>query len=222
MILNNPIKVPCRDMESETSEDGFRIYTTPDGVRMPSITSVLKDYNKKAIEDWKERVGEEEAARVLHVAGWRGSAVHEALENYLLGKPYETDNYPVMRRFSQIKEVLEGNMTEWNSLEVSLYSDMLGVAGQSDLVGVFQEQRSIIDFKTARKRKKKAWIHSYFLQCAFYAFAYYERTGIFIPQLVVIVANAQGGPDVFVEKLEDWLPKLVKYIAEWKDAHDIS
>ena len=51
------------DVESETLPTG-RTYFTPDG-KFPSITTVLrKTANQAWLQAWKEKVGEEEAARV--------------------------------------------------------------------------------------------------------------------------------------------------------------
>ena len=41
-----------------------RLYKTPDGKCYPSATTVVSILNKKKIEEWKQKVGEEEANKV--------------------------------------------------------------------------------------------------------------------------------------------------------------
>jgi len=54
----NFIKLPELDfdLKAETTESG-RKYVTPNGARYPSVTTVLSSYNKKAIMEWRQRVG---------------------------------------------------------------------------------------------------------------------------------------------------------------------
>ena len=63
---------------------------------------------------------------------------------------------------------------------------------------------NIIYYKTSNKIKKKEWCENYFAQCSFYASAYEERTGIKIPQVVIIIAVENEQPQLFVEKMDDW------------------
>ena len=83
----NHIKLPELDfdLESETTSNG-RVYKVPGGKSYPSITTVLSAYNKKAIYEWRQRVGEEEANRVSRQASGRGTRMHNAVEKYLLNE----------------------------------------------------------------------------------------------------------------------------------------
>jgi hypothetical protein len=60
----NFIKLPELDfdLKAETTESG-RKYVTPNGARYPSVTTVLSSYNKKAIMEWRQRVGAEVSQR---------------------------------------------------------------------------------------------------------------------------------------------------------------
>lgn len=221
-----PTKLEYDELQSHTGEDGFRFYTTPDGRKMPSITSILKDYKKEVIEDWIERVGEEEAERIRYQASWRGGIVHECLEDYINGVDpsniMQLQNPVIAHSFIQIKSALDKDLTEIYGLERPLYSDILNVAGRADLMGKFRGKASTLDFKTSLKSKRKEWITSYFMQAAFYALAWEERTGMPIPQLVIVVANDETGMvQVFVEESDPWIMKVIKYINEWKEEHDV-
>ena len=67
------------DLESETKETG-RKYLTPDGKAYPSITTVLSILTRKAIMEWRKRVGEEEANKISRQAAGRGTDVHAIIE----------------------------------------------------------------------------------------------------------------------------------------------
>ena len=50
----------------------------------------------------------------------------------------------------------------WGSEVVLFYPGLY--AGQTDLVGTYDYEDSIIDFKSSNKPKRKEWIEDYFLQ----------------------------------------------------------
>ena len=54
------------DLELEKKEtNGIRLYHLPDGQWVPSITSVTSFYNRQIFVKWRERVGLEEANRMI-------------------------------------------------------------------------------------------------------------------------------------------------------------
>ena len=50
--------------EQVTRPDGTRVYETPDGRRYPSVTTVLSEHGREAIEAWRKRIGAEEALKL--------------------------------------------------------------------------------------------------------------------------------------------------------------
>ena len=63
-----------------------RRYQTPDGNVYPSITTVLGDQPEKrrAIAEWRARVGEQEANKISQQAARRGTDLHTLMEKYIL------------------------------------------------------------------------------------------------------------------------------------------
>jgi len=53
---------------SRLSENGRRLYQTPDGARVPSVTTVLEktkpEESRQALAEWKRRVGTERAQQI--------------------------------------------------------------------------------------------------------------------------------------------------------------
>jgi ATP-dependent exoDNAse (exonuclease V) beta subunit len=70
--------------------------------------------------------------------------------------------------------------------EVSLaYEDKW--AGSTDLVGLFDDKPTIIDFKQSNKLKKEEWIEDYYYQIAAYSLAHRKSFGLSYKVLFVFV-----------------------------------
>ena len=205
------IELGYEDLGAETTDTG-RTYKCPDGSSFNSVTTVLKVLSEDAIQAWRRRVGEDVANKIGVRAANRGTAVHSIIERYLDNDvEYDKDVMPdVLSTFKDVQPVLDEHISEILGLEAPLYSKHLKLAGRVDCVGVFDNKLSIIDFKTSRKIKKKEWIHNYFAQASAYAIMFEERTGIPVPQLVIIIAVDNEEPQVFVEKRDDWTELLFK------------
>ena len=62
---------------------GMRFYEAPDGNKYPSITSVLSKQpgKQKGLQEWRERIGEQQARIVSGKAARRGTAFHNICED---------------------------------------------------------------------------------------------------------------------------------------------
>ncbi|MDA7837444.1 PD-(D/E)XK nuclease family protein [bacterium] len=205
------------DLDCETKESG-RKYSTPDGVKYPSITTVLSILSRDAIMAWRRRVGAEEANKISHRASTRGTAVHAIIEKYLNNDEDYREGYlpNIIDNFLTVKEVLDSRIGKIYAQEVPLYSDYLGVAGRVDCVAEFDGKPAIIDFKTSKRLKSFEQVESYFMQEAFYAVAWEERTQIPITQLVTIISVDGGECQVFVEHRDNWVKPLQEVIARFE------
>ena len=181
---------PLPELTENTTSSG-RTYITPEGNRYPSITTVLKLLSREGIKEWRDRIGHEKADKIMLQASRRGTEVHEIAERYLNNDPkWKKGVMPInLHTFMQMKPILDKNVNKIWAQEVPLYSDRFKIAGRVDLIAEYQGQLSIIDFKTSRKVKEESWLKGYYLQTAFYAAAFYERTRIPIKQGVIIIAT---------------------------------
>jgi len=197
---------------------GKRHYVTPDGLKFPSVTSVTSLAIRDGIKKWRERVGEKEANKISSMAARRGTKVHKLCEDYLNNVELDYGAIEPINHFlfKQIKPVLDTRLTEVYGLEVPLYSNWLRVAGRVDLVGMYDGKVSIIDFKTASKRKRRDWITNYFMQESAYAVMFEEMTEIPVSQLVTIIAVESDEPQVFVEKRDDHINDFIKLRDQWE------
>lgn len=206
------------DLKAETTPEGRR-YITPEGESYASVTTVLTEYNKKAIMEWRERVGEEEANKISAQASSRGTRVHSLCETYLKNElspmKISTMMPDAKELFYKIKPFLDTHIGRVYALEQALYSDELRIAGRVDCIAEWDDKLSVIDFKTASKEKNEDWIENYFMQCSAYAEMFEERTGKPIDQIVVAIAVANGNPQIFVKEKQDYLRGLNYFIDEY-------
>jgi len=190
-------------------ENGKRLYITPTNEKYPSVTTVLSNYKKEGIIQWRKRIGEEQANKISTQASRRGTKVHKLCENYLnnedaIFESYTPDNIVMFKSIQPILDELEVVYAQ----ERTLFSHHLKTAGRVDCVGKFRGKPHIIDFKTSNKPKKWEWIDNYFMQGAAYSVMWEEMTGIPIPNLAIIIAVADDVPQVFIENRDNWIEKF--------------
>jgi CRISPR/Cas system-associated exonuclease Cas4 (RecB family) len=214
------IETQIDELES-VSENGKRFYQTPDGKKYPSVTTVTSLYTMKAIMEWRKRVGEEQANKISTQASSRGTQVHAMCEDYLCNRDYITSK--VMPNHKEMFRSIQPYLDRINNIrtvEGSLYSDHLRVAGRVDCIGEYDGKLAIIDFKTANRRKDKDKIKNYFMQASAYAVMFEERTGIPVSKLVIIGAVEGDEPFVYVEDrdnyIDDFIGLRADYMAKYK------
>ena len=70
-------------------ENEMRFYKDSNNDLVPSVTTVLDATgDKSGIAQWRRKVGQVQADAIVQESTLIGSAVHEAIENYLLGKSW--------------------------------------------------------------------------------------------------------------------------------------
>jgi genome maintenance exonuclease 1 len=197
--------------------------------KLPSVTTILSetqsDEKKESLARWKARVGETEAERIKDSSASRGTNMHLHLERYILGSGHMdlTDEGQVAGDMAQV--IIDKGLCDmgeiWGS-EVTLFYPNL-YAGATDLVGVFDYEDSIVDFKQSNKPKKKEWIDDYFMQLGAYAMAHNCVYDTEITQGVILMCT----PDKYFQKFQikgkeftkyqhKFLERLDKYYSEKK------
>jgi genome maintenance exonuclease 1 len=192
------------------------MYHLREGVSYPSITTVLGSAPKPYLIKWRARVGDKEADRISSNAAKRGTALHECVEDYLLNRmATRTQSHVTRELFAQVKPKLDDALGPIFAIEKALYSDHLKVAGRVDLIAYWNGIISIVDLKTSTRVKTKADIKDYLLQVTAYALMYTERTGIEVPQGVIVIANDElPHATVFTVQIKDHVVELQQRIAE--------
>lgn len=207
--------VPVYDLEEESTYEG-RQYVTPNGDVYPSVTTILSKQPKPELDEWKERIGEREAKRIVRQATVAGSALHDGCEKYLLGQDMPAMRQGVKMLFRTMQPALN-RISVVYGLELPLWSDFLKVAGRTDCVGDYEGIRSIIDFKNSKKHKQADWIEGYFLQTTIYAMMYMSVYGIPVKQVVILVACWDGTLQVFKEPVKKRLQAVKQLMIDYNE-----
>ena len=197
---------------TRSTTDGLRTYDVGTE-KLPSVTTILgqtqSEKKKQSLANWRAREGEARANKIMEDSASRGTNLHTHLEKHILGEGH-LDLTPegkiaknmcdtiIAKGFNDLQEI-------WGS-EVTLHYPGL-YAGATDLVGVYDYEDSIIDFKQSNKPKRKEWIDDYFMQLGAYAMAhnYVYRTEI--TQGVILMCT----PDNFFQKFQVKGKEFIKY-----------
>lgn len=202
-----------------------RKYVGKDDKPVPSVTTILSDTgDKTALIAWRKRVGEAEAQRISTESAGLGTKVHNALEKHILGEDVSFGNnmVSVMAKDMTQSMINEGftNIDELWGVEVGLIAEGL-YAGTSDAIGIYQGEDAIIDFKTAKKMKKREWIDDYFMQGCAYALAHNEMFGTDIKKVAILMVDREAKFKDFVIEGEEftkycdlWAERLADYYAK--------
>jgi len=154
--------------------------------KLPSVTTILSqtqsEEKRQSLAKWKAKLGDSLADKVRDLAAMRGTAMHKYLECYINGTGHK-DLTPLGEQAENMAKVIIesglGDLGEVWGQEVTLHYPGL-YAGATDIVGIYDGQPAIIDFKQTNKPKKREWISDYFEQLGAYCMAhnYVYRTKI--------------------------------------------
>lgn len=206
--------------------DGSRKYATPDGEKLPSVTTILDatkpEAAKKALQEWRKRVGPAKAQEITTEAAGRGTRMHKWIEDYIKtgeigapgSNPYSQQSHKMAQ--SIIYQGLSKCNEFWGT-EVPLYYPKI-YAGTTDLVGVHDGSPAIMDHKQSNKLKKREWIEDYFLQLAAYANAHNEVHGTNIRKGVIFMCTADNIYQEFIvegAEFDEWTDRWFKRVEQY-------
>ena len=228
-MMYNPTKYKYEAIKRIDTPEGRR-YATPDGEKLPSVTTILdatkSEESKKALNEWRKRMGAQKAQAITTEAANRGTRMHKFLEDYIKtgiitasgSNPYSIQSHTMAQTI--ISEGLS-NCTEYWGTEVPLYFPKI-YAGTTDLVGIHDGDESIMDHKQTNKPKKREWIEDYFVQLAAYANAHNEVHGTKIHKGVIFMCSADNIYQEFIlegsdfDKYSDiWFKRVEQYYMQF-------
>ena len=203
--------------------DGKRHYDIGND-KLPSVTTILSatqsDEKKKSLADWRARMGAQSADRIRDVSAMRGTAMHRYLEAYIDGTGHKDLTSIGKEAEPMAKKIIEsglGDLEEVWGQEVTLYYPGL-YAGATDIVGIYEGQPAIIDFKQTNKPKKREWISDYFAQLGAYCMAHNYVYGTKIQSGVILMCSKdllfqkfEVAGNEFVRHQHDFLRKIDQY-----------
>ena len=206
--------------------DGERRYATPDGEKLPSVTTILSATAPKekleALNEWRKRVGPKRAQEITTEAAGRGTRMHKWLEDYVktgqIGTP-GSNPYSIQSHKMAETIIYQGlsKCNEYWGTEVPLYFPKI-YAGTTDLVGVHDGDAAIMDHKQTNKPKKREWIEDYFIQLAAYANAHNEVHGTKIRKGVIFMCSADNIYQEYIvegNEFDTWTDKWFKRLEQY-------
>ncbi len=215
---------------SRVEIDGKRRYATPDGEKLPSVTTILdatkSEESKQALQNWRKRVGTVQAQAITTEAAGRGTRMHKWLENYIkTGETGEPGSNPYsIQSHTMAHSIISQGLVKCNEYwgtEVPLYFPKV-YAGTTDLCGVHDGSEAIMDHKQTNKPKKREWIDDYFVQLAAYANAHNELHGTNIRKGVIFMCDPNAIYQEFIiegnefDKYTDmWFKRVEKYYMQF-------
>ena len=211
--------------------NGSRHYTLNNQI-LVSVTSVLKmtksESEKASLKAWQDRIGFKESLRIKNEAAQRGTEMHSLIENFLLGRSnlnlFEQEkekSHPQKMADLIISEGLKNKLSEINGVECVLYyPGPMGFAGTSDLIGIWDNIPSVIDFKQKNSIMKESYdsLQTYFMQLGAYSLAHNTVYGSSITQGVILLATTDLVFQVFRinnEKLIEYQNKFLDKVEQY-------
>jgi genome maintenance exonuclease 1 len=183
---------------SRQSIDGKRLYSLPDGSKVPSVTTILDKTksaeSKAALANWRRSVGEKKAQEITTEAANRGTRMHKWLEDYVRnGKEMGTpgSNPYSIQSYNMAQSIVDNGLVHVNEMwgiEVPLYVEGL-YAGTTDACGVYKSKPAIIDYKQSNRKKDDSRVHDYKIQLVAYGMAHNETHGTDIQQGVILMCT---------------------------------
>jgi len=214
------IQIPEKAVQVSQDGTGKRLYRIPNGDLFPSITTILSPLKTEILKQWRARVGDEIADAESKWARERGSALHLGIEDLLKNKSIKDHPLLIQMLIDDLKPYLL-KIGKIYCQETPLYSEYFKIAGRVDCIAEYDGLLSVIDFKGSNRTKKREWIKDHFMQTAFYANAFWERTGYKVQQDVILMANEQGQSAEYIEKPWDWWNDLKKVRKEYQERFGI-
>lgn len=207
-----PVEISTSHLEVVNEDGNGRLYRTPSGMLLPSVTTVTGFEGKRGMEIWRSK-NPREANRVVE----RGHTIHSMMENLLKNEEVElTGNEDVDSLYHMLREQAEKKITNVYALEQQLWSESIGLSGRVDCICDYDGKLSVVDFKGATREKYESGIQNYFQQATAYSIMFQEITGRKVEQIVILIATETGIVQEFVKKPFNYVEGLVEAINKYK------
>ena len=174
--------------------------------------------DKSGLEAWRKRVGEEEADRITNEGLSIGKSLHTYLENSIwkfCNVKYQ-NHPPLVNPSSHPHAALAANMgniilekglkdrLEWvYGLEAYIFYSIY-YRGIIDLVGTYEGELCIIDFKTKKEMPKEEWTEDWKMQVVAYGMAHNFRCKTHIKKGVILLVTRELEFDRIIIEGDEW------------------
>lgn len=218
--------------------------------KFPSVTTIIGAMSDKSgLENWRKRVGDAEADRISRFSANRGTCMHQKLEywftsniedkkerlisvNEQMNEFVKENGYTqeelkcgnglfnslyVCGFFNKVQEIVEMEETLWSATAG-------GYAGRVDCIYKDKDGKLVLlDFKTARHKKRDEWLSGYYLQLSAYYLAYAEMYGIKLDRAELWIAVENDAPqlvEISQSELRTWLNHFLRMVKAYHENFD--
>ena len=181
--------------------------------RLLSPSRVLdRTSDKSFLEKWRKKIGDKEADRIVA----HSIAVGKSMHTYLEGK-IKNEKGDILYNFNPnkklatklakliVKQGLKDKLQEVWGVEARVHFGNY-YRGIADLIGIYEDEPCIIDFKQKRKPQLESYdsIKNYFTQMAAYGMAHNRMCKTKIRKGVVLIATHDYKFQTFTIKGDAW------------------
>lgn len=187
--------------------------------KYPGVTKILgATKDDTFLIQWRERIGDEEADRIVEESKKIGTSLDSLVMQYLdKEKKFLQEEYvnePGYDLFRQLKQPL--TRVEPIALQMKVWSDKLKVMGFLDILAFMDGELTLIDIKNTKKTKKRAYVEDYFLQCTMYCMMLHDLLGIEVKRIALLIADRSNTvPQIFVERTSTYVRQAIRRVHEY-------
>ena len=119
--------------------------------------------------------------------------------------------------FGEMKSHIDDSVGKVLMQEQPMFSDNYQVAGRCDLIGEYNNNLAVIDFKTTTKEKKEEWITDYFVQATAYAKMFEEHTKLPVDKVVIMMVSENATVQVWEKDTKNYVERLEEIVESFYD-----
>lgn len=219
MLINT--KYIYQKLPRVTLDNGKRTYETPDGAKLPSVTTILSETDDKSgLDAWRKWIGEKKAKGILTDSINVGNLIHEHLECFLKNEERPKGNNFIRKLARELSDVIieKGltNVSEIWGIEATLYYPGL-FAGTTDIIGIHNGTPAIMDFKNTRKPKSEEVLENYYCQICAYSMAHNKLYNTNIKKGVIFMVSREESHRGEYQEFIIEGKQFEKYTDKWLD-----
>lgn len=181
------------------------------------VTKVLSATSDKSfLEEWRKRVGDEEADRIIKESQDIGNSLDSLLLNSFLDG-FNEDEFLKESGFFLYKQLkLPLRKIKPIALQLKLWSVDYEIMGYLDCLGYYDGELSLIDFKNSKRFKEPEHYHDYLLQCTMYCIMIKKLLGINVKQVVLLIGvRNSSSPQIVKKRTKDYVKEAISRINEY-------
>ena len=120
--------------------------------------------------------------------------------------------------FGEMKSHIDDSVGKVLMQEQPMYSNEYKVAGRCDLIGEYNDDLAVIDFKTTTTEKKEEWITDYFVQATAYAKMFEEHTKLPVDKVVIMMVSENATVQVWEKDARNYVERLEEIVEIFYDS----